>query len=424
MMIVTDYDRSFCDQTTGYALRYFCEVSAPVLVNYSTRSFWNEYVLQACYAEPCVKDLVIATVCLERSLGKCGSRALPTVAQAEFGKHYGRALKQLSHHHDAGVVLIGCLLLVLCEDLLKNPYGAIMHINAGRKLLAERYHKIDRHLSRDMEVIFKELVLHSPELTSDIVRIQCIFRGVSGVSPKVLYSLDNSCLDGGFTSMEHAMSDLEHLRPLCIAKLGAPRPLTRFHVVSGVTDKLNAWLRRFNSFTASMDDDQQMCQRMVIHGIRAYHLVLNISSRCTTFDDESLFDLYSHDLEGLVKKLSILSDCGAPNIVTLLFFIACKFRDVAARRRAICLLRYEANGAEGNFLANIAEQIVQAEEDGLADPVTCEDIPPSARIRPQPTMAGQDEWGKTVSQSYLRLVLILTVHVQILQRAIDLHIHL
>ncbi|KAK5094746.1 hypothetical protein LTR70_003864 [Exophiala xenobiotica] len=406
-MIVNDYDRAFCDQTTGYALRYFCEVAAPALVNYSTRAFWNGFVLQACYAEACIRDLVIAIVCLERSGGTPKSHLVSTTNQSGFRNHYGRALKQLSQHHDVGIVLISSLLLVLCEDLAKNPYGALMHITSGRRLMTQASSGIDRHLLSDLNVIFKELLVYSPELVSDISRIPCIFRGVSGVSPKVLYSTENSCLDGGFVSMQQALSELQSLRPLCIAKRSSPRPLSRFHIVSGITERLNAWLRRFNAFTASMTDGRQMEQRMIIHGVRAYHLILNICSRCAPFNDESLWDLFQHDLEGLVKKLSILSDCGTRNIATLLFLVACKYRDVAGRRRVIDLLRYDANGSEGTFLADVAERIVYAEEGGLAHPVTCEDIPANARVRPHSSMAGRDERKQVI-----------------LQRAIDLHLEL
>jgi len=143
---------------------------------------------------------------------------------------------------------------------------------------------------------------------------------------------------------------------------------------------------------------------MIIHGVRAYHLILNICSRCAPFNDESLWDLFQHDLEGLVKKLSILSDCGTRNIATLLFLVACKYRDVAGRRRVIDLLRYDANGSEGAFLADVAERIVYAEEGGLAHPVTCEDIPANVRVRPHSSMAGRDERKQAVSAFLLKVV--------------------
>lgn len=381
MMIVTDLERAACDQSTGYALRFFYEASAPGLTNYSSNQFWSRVVLQACLVEPCIRDLAIAAASLERSVRDTSVQD-SSIDEHSFMMHYGRALKELSNHKDIGVILIGCLLLVLCEDLQDNPYGAMIHINAGRRLLSQHADRIDQQLLTDLGAIFRSLVIHSPELATEIIRIQQLVNKGTRFSSRLPYLSGSRELSSGFRSVQEAADTLLDLRPCTIQARQYPRPLTRFHSVPGITLKLNDWLERFNYFTYFLNEQDQASMKVVIHSLRVYHLMLEISSRCPSSDEETAYDVYANNLEGLAKRLSILSELGATHVQSILFFVACKYRDVADRRRCINLLRYQSYGPEGHLLADVAEKIAEMEELGLHRPVTCEDIPNTSRVRP------------------------------------------
>lgn len=314
--------------------------------------------------------------------------------------HYGNALKQLSTARDFNVILIGCLMLILLEDLRKNPYAALIHIRAGRQLLTNSISTIlDRHLCDELQAVFKALYEHQPELAANDIRIGRVHRGDEGPdspsqSPVAIISKPSS----SFESLHHASETLQSIRRICVSPQAFPQPLTRFHVIPGLTEQLNEWLERFNVFTSLLSDHQQIVNNIEIHTLRAFHLILRISSCCTDISTETCYDYYALDLEGLVKKFSIMGNLGSSNLATLIFFVACKYRDVAGRRRAIDLLRDESNGWRGAFLAGIAEIVVRLEEKGNEDAVTHGDIPEYSRVRPSAILTSRQSSGRDVLQ--------------------------
>lgn len=302
--------------------------------------------------------------------------------------YYGKALKQLSTSQDFSIILIGCLMLVLLEDLRRNPYAALIHIRAGRQLLANSTSiTLDRYLFNELQAVFHALCEHQPELAANDVRISRVYGGDGEARPPPHSRI--TLVDGlsaSFESLHHASQTLQSIRRICVSSQPYPQPLSRFHVIPGLTERLNDWLERFNVFTSCLSDRQQLANNVKIHTLRAFHLILRISSCCRSINSETCYDYYAQDLEGLVKKFSIMSNLGSSNMATLIFFVACKYRDVAGRRRAIDLLRNESNGWKGAFLADVAEVVVHLEEQGIDDAVTHGDIPEHRRVRPNTIM--------------------------------------
>lgn len=361
----------------SFLLQYFFEVSAPALNNYYSHRFWNSVVLQACLNEPCIKDLAIAIGCLERSTRDKTWQVQPEIIQYQAMLHHSRALKSLSTHKDVNILLIGCLLLMLCDDFKHNQYGVLMHLSGGYQLLTEHASQVDYQLL----LLFGYLALHAPEFAVRLRKMRGMFEYPYDHRSDGVYLCDLKFLGQPFPSLQHAVDALHELRPACITVRRELAPLTRFHAVPGVTDKLNDWLERFNVLASLMDDRTKDVWRITIHSVRAYQMALHIASRSTYLYTEMTYDHFSSDFSNLMWTMSILCDEGAVELQPVLFFVACKWREVAGRRRAAEILRYQSQGARGLLLARVADAVMETEESRLQAPVTCEDVPEHSRVR-------------------------------------------
>lgn len=389
MMIVTEFERATYDPLVDIHLQYFFNVTAPALRNHRTASFWNTTVLQACQQVQCIRQLAIAVASLERYL-RAHTGVNVTLRENEFQlAHYSSALKEMSTIQDVGVVLVGCMMLVLLEDLRRAPYAALVHLRAGLQLLNDKAIDYpDSYLVDELRSVFSKISWHQSELAGNYIRVDSVYRSKpetqSITSPPGVGA--NEPLRG-FTSLNHACHALKSFRSLCITPQPSHRPLSRFNVIPGLTEELNDWFEDFNVYHSSLSQQEQEDCKNEIHALRAYHLILKIASCSTAQDQETWYDYHDQDFDGLVAKFAVMCEMGRVNLSPLLFFVACKYRDVAGRRRAIELLRYQANGWEGVLLADVAEQIVQIEEEGLDQPVASVDVPEICRVRPTAIVA-------------------------------------
>lgn len=384
-MIITDFERFTHDPIINTHMQYFFQVSAPALRNHRTAVFWNTTVLQACQQVPSLRHLAVSVASLERFQRENPDIVVRPEDNELHMVHYNKALKLMSGSRDVGEMLIGCLMLVLLEDLRRAPYTALLHIKAGRQVLDDKNIAFcDRYLFETLNALFKSLFDHQSELAATYIRVNYLYKRYHEPRPRP-YAL---CAVAdtpptAFESLAQAFQALARLRDQCVKPRQFARPLSRFNIVPGVTQELNDWLENFNTFHSCLNYEQQDIHKCEIHALRAYHLILKIVSCSTAQDRETCYDYFDQDLAGLVQKFAILCELGLVDLSPLLFFVACKYRDVAGRRRVIQLLRYRVNGWEGSFLADVAEAIVETEEDGLDRPVTFADIPESSRVKPK-----------------------------------------
>lgn len=105
-----------------------------MLEGYGTPGFWNGVVLQASHANEAVKHLVIA-------VSNIYYWEFPKLQSKDvvFLSHYLRALKVLqSARQDAVMTVIASILLALCEELQNRPSSAMLHIQAGQRILGSQ----------------------------------------------------------------------------------------------------------------------------------------------------------------------------------------------------------------------------------------------------------------------------------------------
>ena len=149
LVVGTGQARPECEQKSRASFQFYCETFAPILSSLGTNKFWGAIVPASCSTHESIKHLVIATSTLGAS---------PFLDQAQrnimFLIHYTKALRLLSDTRDASVVvvLIGCILLAICDEIQQQRSGPSPHVLFGQKILTNHLNGSgisDRHYPID-----------------------------------------------------------------------------------------------------------------------------------------------------------------------------------------------------------------------------------------------------------------------------------
>lgn len=328
---------------------------------------------QASHAEKSVHHLVLAITYLDYH-----DRTMRTTPcdDASFARHYVEGLTLL-HRSDVSmeVLLIGALLLVICDEMRNNPFAAVQHILAGQKILNA----------------YKPGTLKG--CGSTIQQIEPIFSSLAPYPgqcrpyPKAHQLRSKSVLDHhfrrhgvarGFGSIRDALQGLRDLIPQCLqVKPNCSPPSTRFHMVPNVTSNLNMWASDWDDLLQRIGNKVSHYQEIIKY-MDVIHRCLTIMSRCVPFEDEALFDKYLPNFEYVLLVAGEMTSPSDYDLVPPFFFVATRCRDPALRQRAITALRN--SGWEGRRLASIAENVAMIEEHGLREVISCDDIPNESRV--------------------------------------------
>ncbi|KIV78872.1 hypothetical protein, variant [Exophiala sideris] len=385
---------SECEYIARTAFQYFREVCAPALSNYGSGHFWSRLVLQACHHDESIKHLIIAASCLGAQdyplLQSTSSKGCPL-----YLSHYGRALKLLSRatSPDPAVVLMACLLLVLCNELQRKPDAAVQHILAGKNILASYTAQQQIQTSAaiaEIAPIFLQLERHTASFHGSDMTTSLPATLSDSESPSTPGSVAQVTDPGGqvdlsapvtFTDINDAAISLQAIASACIAtpRLEEPPPATVFHTVPVLTASLNSWLEHFATFEASHTEETSPFLTANHQILRMYHTILHILSRCVPYFAETGFDACTGTMERLILTSIQLVQLTPARLIPIMFFVATQCRNASIRRRAVEMLRQ--CGPEGRMLARIALKVVQIEERGVEEPITCADIPESKRVK-------------------------------------------
>ncbi|KAK5047657.1 hypothetical protein LTR84_006322 [Exophiala bonariae] len=367
------------DGDIGFKLQYFYQISCPSLANYDSQRFWNQLVAQASHAEQSVHHLVLAIACLDYHDRTKHSVPFDNVS---FARHYVQGLTLL-HRSDVSVeiLLIGALLLIICDEMRNNPYAAVQHIIAGQKIL-NAYRpgtlRFCRPTVQQVVPIFSSLAPY-PGQCRPYSQHRRAAENLSPGTPKVLdHKTRRHPVKAGFKSIGEALHDLKCLIPQCLqAQPYCSPPSTRFHVVPIVTSSLNTWATDWDGLLQRMGDEVSHYQEIIKY-LDVIHRCLTVMSRCVPFDDESLFDKYLPNFEYILLTAGQMTSPSVYDLVPSFFFAATRCRDPALRHQAITALHNCA--WEGRRLATIVKQISSIEGQGLSEVITCEDIPHGSRV--------------------------------------------
>ena len=367
------------DADAGFKLQYFHQVSCPALVNYGSQRFWNQLVAQASHAEQSVHHLVLAITYLDYH-----DRTKSSVPGDDifFLQHYGKGLAFLHRPNvSVEVLLIAALLLILCDEMKKNPFAAVQHILAGLKILNAYEQGIMEGCSSTVQEIipiFSNLAPYPgqcrPKPKTHLVDRKPVLPGHCMLD----HTDRRHALSLGLGSIVAAVQVLLDLIPQCLqAQPRCSPPSTRFHVVPNVTFKLNSWATEWDDLLQRIGTDA-LAHWDIIKYMDVLHRCLTIMSRCIPFEDESLFDRCIPNFEYILLESDQVVFTSDIDLTLPLFFVATRCRDPPLRQRAITALRN--CGWEGTRLALIAQQVAKVEENGSGEVISCSDIPIESRV--------------------------------------------
>jgi hypothetical protein len=320
--------------------------------------------------------------------------------------HYGKALHALVNKPDpdVNIVLMSCLIFCLFEELQGNCYPAIQHIVAGRDIIS-RHIRTRKSSTRSDDLasiktsstwnpllaqllqVYSRLETHVAVLESralnPVARIP-----LSGFSqqevesysktrkrlcweshPSFIFSNDDDDTAlPEFASMTDAGRYLAGLAAICVADIGAnssSETQSRWHSTFLVSSRqallLNHWLEAFNRMMSKYSANNiTINDRVNCHILRLYHSCLAFMSRAKDMGQETIFDENKVVFDLNMFRMTILISLTQEELVSPLFFVATRCRIGYLRRTAVDYLR--RCGLEGEFLAGVAERLIEVEE--------------------------------------------------------------
>ncbi|CRG89313.1 hypothetical protein PISL3812_06349 [Talaromyces islandicus] len=415
MFLVVPMTQRFQTETEHHAFWTFANF-ARSLTNFASAEIWNTYTLQISYAEPAIQHIVLSIGHLLNTYAanpKSGPSIAPNEHQQMVFYHYGRALHSLINNPnpDVNVVLLSSLIFSLFEELQGKCYASLQHIIAGRDILRRHLSLLKPSTARSNNLasikasstwdpllvqllqLFSHLEMHTPVLERRTIdsHLRLPLAGFSqpGVTSRQTARqplswkhhaqsvgshgkrtptyIENGTLPE-FTSITEAGQFLAHLATACSADLQQPLPSeatprwhSNFVICSPETTLLTHWLEAFSRLMSTFSPDAITEGHLIdCHILRTYHSCLTLINQAKHMGQEMVLDdnLVFFDLT--MFRMTILISVAKDELISPLFFVATRCRVALTRIRAVGLLRQ--CGLEGQFLAEVAEHIIENEE--------------------------------------------------------------
>lgn len=421
---------------SGYSFRtaierrgfeFFKERCMPYMLRFAVVSDWIDIALKSSFDTPAVREilLAIAFVHMGRRGAYLGRREettaqMPTFASYQYYmKHYGRALRLLSHATPStSLVLVCCLMFHCCEHFAGRHLKAFEHIKSGMKLLSSRHHTVSSlnkatgssgmgHCTSPASVLLTDSIV--PEFDG-IVKIP-VYKAweplmLNGAAQmEALQQHNNTCSSVSFQSSIEARDALDRILASLFAQYYRENlPQAAVLVDSRCSDReaISSWLSAFQTFQKQVSKSQRLYpdpDLLQIHHNLAL-IILKLSSYNHRTDSEhhqaqkleSLFESLLQQCQGYILIAGGLEDSSGLDspwlgmdlgLIPPLYFISIVCRATGLRRQACNLLhrveRYE-NAWNGCLAAKIAEAVIHLEEQGLGFRDLAGQIPDAYRI--------------------------------------------
>lgn len=390
---------------------------APSLANFASVEIWNTYALQISYAEPAIQHIILSIGHLLNTSAadpRGASSTAPNEQQQLVFYHYGKALHSLINNPspDVNVVLLSCLIFCLFEELQGNCYAALQHVIAGRDILRRHLGSLKPSAARSNNLasikasstwdpllaqllqLFSHLETHTPVMEGrsidshlrlpllgfsqpDVTSCQTARQplswkhhpqsvGSNGERAASTCTLNETLPE--FRSITDACQYLAGLATACSADLqqdllseAIPRWRSNFVICSPETILLTHWLEAFNRLMTTFSaDDITEAHLIDCHILRMYHGCLTLINRAKHMGQEMVLDDNLVVFDQNMFRITILMSVAKGELISPLFFVATRCRIAHTRLRAVGFLRQ--CGLEGQFLADVAERIIENEE--------------------------------------------------------------
>ncbi|EED13448.1 hypothetical protein TSTA_059340 [Talaromyces stipitatus ATCC 10500] len=377
----------------------------PSLANFASTELWNTYILQLSQADAAIQHIVLSVGHLVGTTS--GEIALKEQQEKLICYHYSKALHALTNdpNPDVYIVLLSCLLFCLFEELQGNCYPAIQHIVAGRDIIFKHIRSYRSSASRSDNLVsikasstwnpllaqllqvYSRLEMHVAVLEARALNpiarlplsgfsereIECYSKVPNRLCWDTHPPLSNNVNDNDvtfpeFANMVDASRYLAGLAAICVANLPAnpsnetrPRWRSTFLRPSRQALLLDHWLEAFNAMMSTYTASKiTIHDRVHCHILRLYQSCLAFMNKANETGQERIFDENKVIFDLNMFRMTILKSVAQEELISPLFFVATRCRIGYVRCTAVEYLR--RCGLEGEFLADVAERIIQVEE--------------------------------------------------------------
>ena len=392
------------------AMQIYQEVLIVLLGNFNTAAeyFWTCVVPQTSQQEAAIKYQLIATASLEDSLMHTSTSR----AEAEMvaTRYYGKALTLLAHtthSRDKHIMLVSCLLSIAMENMRGDATTALLHCRHGLQVTREwKQERLASHLplSGSDEIIDEYIEPIFAQLEAAAAMMYIKGRHVA-ITPIENLTYTRPLMPDEFPSLVKAREKFFELGNwMYYQERSNPGSYVADHPVLKQNLKLwsswhSAFLRFKHKQRPYIQSTRSQAQLQLLLLETHYHnhfITLLCQSRpVETASDEYISAFQSHIavcaevVSSLVTYQRVTDPLASdfdfdPGVLPPLWQTAITCRDPPIRHRALELLRlhHRRCGHEDDCSsAAMCEAIIKLEEDGIANPQTCADIPEEKRLR-------------------------------------------
>ena len=382
------------------AVLYFRENTALALGSHNpvAQDFFSTVVLQISHSEPCIKHMVVATASLHEGVYRPPSES--GRAKKLFSQHYSQAVALLTQKDDPpslDTILTACLLFISCENFQGSTAAGLLHVQSGLNLLKDWK---SRQSLATVSIGPTDWLIHSriePMLerlrdqTSKYRPSRTVKHSPSSTDPDIM-----TCSPVVRCSFHDLFVARDKLHEIIQWTLHCAKSPERSSYQARIQKELENWDDSVTMYTQNLLPQDSLEGRTVL-ALRVHHQLISILVETSFAASEIAFDEFHvafqqiyQDCEYVIKQSgSDLSEAYSEQagritlfehdfgLIPPLFSLACHCRDSVLRRKAIQLLRclHRSEGLwDSCSAAQIAENLVTAEEEGLTVIQSCQDI--------------------------------------------------
>lgn len=382
------------------AVLYFRENTAFALGchNSVAQDFFHPLVLQISHSEPCIKHMVVATASLHEGVYLPPSES--GRAKKLFSQHYSQAVALLTQKFNPpslDTILTACILFISCENFQGSTMAGLLHVQSGLNLLKDWK---SRQSLATVSIGSADWLIHSRiepilerlrDQTSKYRPSRIVKYSTSTTDPDIM-----TCSPVERCSFHDLFVARDKLHEIIQWTLHCAKSPQRNSYKARIQKELENWDNAMTNHTQYLLPQDSLEGRTVL-ALRVHHRLISILVETSFAASETVFDKFHgafqhiyEDCEYVIKKNgSGLSGAYSEQtgrmtlfeydfgMIPPLFSLACHCRDSVLRRRAIQLLHclHRSEGLwDSCSAAQIAEDLVTAEEEGLTVVQSCQDV--------------------------------------------------
>ncbi|CAG8979368.1 hypothetical protein HYALB_00002494 [Hymenoscyphus albidus] len=355
------------DPMEQHLLYLFRTVTAPKLSGYFSADFWQRRIFHASTVEPSVQHAVIAIAAIHQDYVNWQRRKISDPSMQAFAfRQYIKAISFLhilmsTQSQQLDMTLIACICFITFDCLLGNHESAIIHLQAGLKILEDiRSRKSQHHdstIEQQWEAEFAPLLLSlGTQAASFVNPNHQVYRSALWISLRkaAIHNRSNSfrSIDEARHALDTLAADITVERKSCATQFPDLLSLnTRRFSSATQLNAIRYWKRGLDNLlvdTATSDPDTMSRTNLGASLLKLHALVYSIVIDTSAASEERFEEVLAHceyliNSRSIDENLNFTPDMG---IISPLFFTILRSHTISIQRRAMDLLS-QAEGREG-----------------------------------------------------------------------------